>query len=876
MWLSFLYLLQNLVIPPTQDVDVLPLTLSFDDAEVEQVYALPSTSVDWSAARIEGQGPLTSNPTPDQSEEFRGDTGRRFSASRRRSREEVCTDSSLSASSLGKTDRGGAELETIKQPSSSYVDSSFLRSVEADSIKKKSKVSNLVSMCLASDCKHTAVPRKLPESGSKSHSVNKGTKKRQEHTISQTDKTLQLPHGNDRSIMKPDTIPDLAVPGRGSNAGLESSLDVKGNRSRADSLESPASIAEDRYKDKSVETGVDKNRCNQELINTNVEAGDGHTQKRTMLKDTAVQTSLDLDGFVVDITEGGACQEMLPKEPAQDGEKAEIKVMTDAFTENKNESEFREEERSDVSENHSELRDFVGNKKKTIDFKDDQEIKEEHKNNCQKTEVKKTEIRRPSKVFLLRSKSVHGDGGGGDRNKDRTLPSEASNLSGNVRELSHLNIDVSQRLVGGERRFVVSNGSPELQVMVNALTPVLSRRSRARNSRRQKNPVPVEELPNATPTSCIGQEMPSPPISERVNSAKLSRLDTVTSVTDNLGGENDSTCQGHTLLATTGPQSPYGSLRENENSDQSSPKYIPFKNQDGLKGRKEIYEMSKTAGKADFSDAETSDGLDSNEAEMLQVAAHQESHENENEKGKKSLFMNPKLTHTWHGPSSSSGYRSASILEAAQIFRQGVKFTCEPDGRIRPVASSPSSPVPYYQENSLTMPVISRTLLDALHKRYCSHQYSSQYHTLQPFSVLRLDPTFSSRNNSVAAVLLQPRPAREHAVHAAPPSPQIMARLRLLSAAGDSSKKSIGCLPPPPPPPQTDHPEDILDPTRPRQSSQELFLQQTAPSGDKTHLEVVNMTPGLQLQEDPSTETPDSSPVLQDVSTQSHLYMYES
>ncbi|KAK7496605.1 hypothetical protein BaRGS_00012257, partial [Batillaria attramentaria] len=70
-----------------------------------------------------------------------------------------------------------------------------------------------------------------------------------------------------------------------------------------------------------------------------------------------------------------------------------------------------------------------------------------------------------------------------------------------------------------------------------------------------------------------------------------------------------------------------------------------------------------------------------------------------------SLFVKPKFARTWHGPVHVAGVRAAPRMGTGMVTTD----TSTPSGYVH------------------TMPVISRTLLDALHKRYCSYQYSCDW-----------------------------------------------------------------------------------------------------------------------------------------------------
>ena len=86
-----------------------------------------------------------------------------------------------------------------------------------------------------------------------------------------------------------------------------------------------------------------------------------------------------------------------------------------------------------------------------------------------------------------------------------------------------------------------------------------------------------------------------------------------------------------------------------------------------------------------------------------------------------SLFIKPKFARTWHGPvQAGSGRAAAPRMGVAMMTSDAASLTLGHGAR----AGGPGGGGGV-GSHVHTMPVISRTLLDALHKRYCSYQYSS-------------------------------------------------------------------------------------------------------------------------------------------------------
>ncbi|XP_059147333.1 uncharacterized protein LOC131935064 [Physella acuta] len=332
--------------------------------------------------------------------------------------------------------------------------------------------------------------------------------------------------------------------------------------------------------------------------------------------------------------------------------------------------------------------------------------------------------RTAAKPVAMRSKSLHRDTEKSGHDDD------FCSLSGSLRELRHLNIDVSQQLVDGQRVYVVRNGSPEMQVMVNALTPVLSRRGRTRNSARFA------------------------PEADRDSSGVTLSREVRDSVA--LSSHPPKTSAQNTI--TTPPE-----------IKPSPQELLPI-------CRKSLFQVSnKFSQRAVANDEISRDPPVRSDDELNKTTCSDDLYE-ELERARKNLFLPPKLAHTWHGTSDTSRFRPSPKMGVG-MMRGAPKKLSGP----APAAPATGSP---FQKQSQTLPVISRTLLDAMHKRYCSHQYSGQ---LQTCTYLSLSPASYSRKQPITAVCLETRPARDHEVHAAPPSPQVMARLLKLKSEADSN-----------------------------------------------------------------------------------------
>ncbi|CAL1531365.1 unnamed protein product, partial [Lymnaea stagnalis] len=382
-----------------------------------------------------------------------------------------------------------------------------------------------------------------------------------------------------------------------------------------------------------------------------------------------------------------------------------------------------------------------------------------------------------AKVSYQRSKSLHREEG---RGKCGTEGTENTALSGSLRELAHLNIDVSQRLVNGECVFLVKNGSPELQVVVNSLTPVLSRRRRTRNTTRtgrhasgegRTSPLTDSHKPLFHPD--IGESAPwcgQCPDGEE-------QLPMFVRLRSHEGSPRSCSPQIH--FATAEDSGEFNqSLRHISEKLSYESNAVDIDILNGLEAVNDTIRILESKSGLDLNTRSGHDDL----AEEL-------------ENNKSSLFLSPKLSHTWHGQSDNTRHRIAPRMGIGQIIADAAKNVP------RPIASSSERTTSRQQQHSYTLPVISRTLLDAMHKRYCSHQYSRHSHSLKPFTILKIDPASSSRNQPITALRVEPCSVRNHEVHAAPPSPQFIARLRKLNSEFKASASGLLSSNPAPPSP---------------------------------------------------------------------------
>ncbi|GFN74693.1 hypothetical protein PoB_000119900 [Plakobranchus ocellatus] len=450
-------------------------------------------------------------------------------------------------------------------------------------------------------------------------------------------------------------------------------------------------------------------------------------------------------------------------------------------------------------------------------------------------------------------------------------------LSGSLHELRHLNIDVSQRLVDGEKKyFVVNGGSPDLQVVVNSSTPVLSRRRNKSGGGRRvatghhnemnrhhidnyQLPSNMSSVTEGTPSSMIFPDMTSNqyPIHVAPNPDRSKRTNEM-NVPENIINEG---LQGFKCVDDDNTLLPvYVRLRSHDGSvqcpgsdDPNSPRKLTdddFTSQQHKKKgiyqvSEELIMMSKQIKEVDCVKSELthqpSKAMSSGSKGKTHVFfdKHQTFPEDreavrdnvlsllppgmddlteELEKSRQSLFLSPKLAHTWHGASTEHGppsQRPAPRMGLGVYFQDAaarglLPFTAsggKKSGEKRLASAEnkhkkekdnassrrhPGGLTGFYHGH--TLPVISRTLLDAMHKRYCAHQYSpSMLQHLQPCSALTIPPSsspttttavsgsYTSFRQAPVATALRVEPpvnARHHEVHAAPPSPQVMARLR--------------------------------------------------------------------------------------------------
>ncbi|XP_012946500.1 uncharacterized protein LOC106014037 [Aplysia californica] len=604
-------------------------------------------------------------------------------------------------------------------------------------------------------------------------------------------------------------------------------------------------------------------------------------RSRISLRDTAIQTSLDLDGYAVDISKtldvrtNGFSKTDLGSEMVQgtgdigqgnDPPGLAQDIGTGGIQEN--EKERREEEGGKVKEGKEEDGDNV----RDVDDKEEGKVKiDEGKgeifDRARETEVgsagdvpddqgeeesdpTRTKVRRTHKPVTLRSKSLHNQK---DNVEGRSLKPEATSLSGSLRELSHLNIDVSQKLVAGQRHYVVENGSADLQVVVNALTPVLSRRNRSRAARRLGHRVTPPDSPahnddrrqlnhhqyssdkTITETQQSAGTKSAPEVNEvmKVQSTERKSTSGAQGASDRPG--NDQAVFAAARAGVLGQRNVHGFGRaEEKREDMHVPMYTRLRSHDGTyrpgegsaeqesttaalprlpkRDRKPLYQISdklsqiskggkgsekprephrektreKNGGSSGNREKSPSDdawkGLD------LSSVIEEDSLSKELETSKKSMFLSPKLAHTWHGVSDCAPTRTAPRMGVGVITGDTSRLFSSHHGMQGTGPELPSAPPSRHVTR--TLPVISRTLLDALHKRYCAHQYSQHYSVLQPFPLLKRDPAFPTRTQPITALRVEPRPAREHEVVAAPPSPQVLARMRKLQSDGESDTTS--------------------------------------------------------------------------------------
>ena len=192
---------------------------------------------------------------------------------------------------------------------------------------------------------------------------------------------------------------------------------------------------------------------------------------------------------------------------------------------------------------------------------------------------------------------------------------------------------------------------PEMQVMVNSLTPVLQRRRSA--ARRSNSHTGASSSSSAAGTPCTEDQL-------------------------------------HRLLASfaASAESP-----ERVEVDLPEPRR----------------QAGRSSAKAKASREQTPDHR------------HESGAERASEVSGGSLFIKPKFARTWHGPvQAGSGRAAAPRMGVAMMTSDAASLTLGHSARAGGPGGGGGVGSPVH-----TMPVISRTLLDALHKRYCSYQYSS-------------------------------------------------------------------------------------------------------------------------------------------------------
>ncbi|BFZ15216.1 hypothetical protein BsWGS_18255 [Bradybaena similaris] len=839
------------------------------------------------ASGLESYSNSSATSTNQSSHRDSQNKGHRHSAVRHQNIQTSFPVTNETKSRLGHT---GTGIVVTPKRLDSAVNSKLLPKLEED--RSNNTSNNLLSMCIASDCKLLKSCRspRVPQSHVKLQSGSQTFESHHERVADmlapESCNSSQNPSKSvtriSNSLRAPSYQSDKATDAQ---FQLQNSSQSEGRSSGAGSSNVSQSTAEKHSKG----TGTKEPLCLDEKHAKSecsvgkfvpVDTSDDCFIKKVTLKDTAVQTSLELDGFVVDITETLTSHTGVTREATQD---IDISVDQDKCD-------------SDISCDSLQCEIQHGERNKACAKEGKLHLKNEHleannvgvvfedlnaKDTCNTTNdvvTRTADTRTPFRASLLRSKSVHESqiDGGDTKNKQRP---DASCLSGNLRELSHLNIDVSQRLIGGEQRFIVTNGSPELQVVVNALTPVLTRRSRARNPRRIQNLDSVTETPSSLKSLTVTG--PASATTEPTDVDLATNLNARSSSFEKSMNQLESNHATKALPA-------YARLRSYEGSkDNTVEKSIVDMQEDlmgghGSSSKERRYNRIPRSSSARASNAARNNTMaehgddTTRHKRMFRCASARRSNAAKNknttaghcednvgeelieelEEGKTSLFLSPKLSHTWHGSSASSSHRSASGMGVDRTFGDDVKYECRADGSIGPVALAPKHHTSSSQadQHSHTMPVISRTLLDALHKRYCAYQYSNHYQTMQQFSLLKLDSTIASGNHAVTALLVEPLHARGHEVQAAPPSPEILARLRMLKNAIASNTDKHDTQPRMH---SADREQTSFPLSQPRAFEDFLFEQsrlEFAKSSEETQLQNIWYM------------THDSSPELQDVS----------
>lgn len=401
------------------------------------------------------------------------------------------------------------------------------------------------------------------------------------------------------------------------------------------------------------------------------------------------------------------------------------------------------------------------------------------------------------RTAISRSKSLNDRKADDWREKSHGLHVQNPSLSGSLKELSHLNIDVSQKLVDGEHVFEVTNGSPEIQVMVNALTPVLSRRNRSgRRSIKRRN---------STNRSCIAEEH-----EEEGDQQKSTKY-------DNSSNDFIAACYDQNASYS---ESKRNTIYANDTAGQSErPKARS-------KRRENLYQISDEIKK--ISQPTNQHGSDPSRNEHSRTISPIQSCSDfhgmprltaveDKEISNEETFINPNFSNTWHGYGMNridTKYRPAPRMGIGMVLVDTTKFqngaidtqhhrskyhrkmsapenkslfsdtsypnsTSSPSSSPGAITRSPSSAfsplsTPYYLQ-TFTLPVISRTLLDAMHKRYCAHQYNrNNASILQPFSMLRIDPTSSHGGAPITALRVKPKAPHQHEVAQLPSPPGTM------------------------------------------------------------------------------------------------------
>ena len=410
------------------------------------------------------------------------------------------------------------------------------------------------------------------------------------------------------------------------------------------------------------------------------------------------------------------------------------------------------------------------------------------------TETKSTEaVDKPTneQVKLMpRSRSVKSKK---ENQMEKFRLAEDTSLSGSLRELSHLNIDVSHKLVVGEQSESVSE---DLQVMVNALTPVLNRRrSKGRGSRRKDL---CESNPRDT-DSIITDQYSNLSQREEDRARDLNQTQVTTTTIENVGSINPGVSKEsqprRAELEDSGVERlPHREERlpvreemmtvREERLSERLPERLPITEErlpvKGERSKEErlplftrlkSYDGSLRRRKPSVKHNPVSSGTFPRRKNLLYqppstnqpiATLNYTHHENrpepdevlrhlnrvadplvaphlnlmtdplasdplvvpDREGPSDDMFINPQHYNTWHGVSRSKKppVRAAPRMGVGVLSREHGKSYTSPYGTTRREKHAKQP-----RNSATALPVISRTLLDALHKRYCAHQYAQHY-----------------------------------------------------------------------------------------------------------------------------------------------------